>query len=468
MRAASWRWSRWSASRQRNWRTGSTGPVSVADLLGRGRLIQFAEGTGIRRHVDAAVRRAGLAVSSTFELTQASDLSVFAALGLGVTIVPRTLAMTSAAQLAEAGHRCVVLGLTDPLAVHPVTVVFAPARLSVSAAEFVGLLTASAGNKKKRSLPALICVRPIDHCRPDWGCRPGTASEAARALPMTGVTMNTALLTRHDVKPPDWGALLGRLLPRRLWHTEAGDAWGPLPELLLALTVVTGIVDAVSILALGRVFVANMTGNVVFAGFAIAGAPGFSLGASLFALAGFLAGASFGGRMTARVGRDHAVHLRSATVSEFALLGVALIVAGTFGGPAAAHGTLHLAAGTATFGPGIIDALAALLAVAMGIQNAVARKLAVPDLTTTVLTMTLTGIGHDSRSGHRGHVTLTRRVLVVATMLAGGVVGAELVLNVGTIVPLAVATALVAIVAAGAAVAARHEGEWRHAPAAVR
>jgi uncharacterized membrane protein YoaK (UPF0700 family) len=280
--------------------------------------------------------------------------------------------------------------------------------------------------------------------------------------------MNTALLTRQDVKPPATGAPLGRLLPRRLWHTPAGDAWGPLPELLLTLTLVTGIVDAVSILALGRVFVANMTGNVVFAGFAITGAPGFSLGASLFALAGFLVGASLGGRMTARVGHDHAVHLRSATVSELALLGAALIVAGTFGGPAAVHGTLHLAAGTATFGAGIIDALAALLAVAMGIQNAVARKLAVPDLTTTVLTMTLTGIGHDSRSGHRGHVTLSRRVLVVATMLAGGVAGAELVLNVGTIVPLAVATGLLAIVAAGAAVAARHEGEWRQAPAPVK
>jgi hypothetical protein len=37
--------------------------------------------------------------------------------------------------------------------------------------------------------------------------------------------------------------------------------------LLLTLTVVTGTVDAVSILSLGRVFVANMTGNVVFVGF---------------------------------------------------------------------------------------------------------------------------------------------------------------------------------------------------------
>jgi hypothetical protein len=48
-------------------------------------------------------------------------------------------------------------------------------------------------------------------------------------------------------------------------------------------------------------------------------------------------------------------------------------------------------------------------------------------------------------------------------MLAGGVVGAELALNVGSIVPLALATVLLAIVAAGAAVAARHQGEWRKA-----
>ncbi len=46
---------------------------------------------------------------------------------------------------------------------------------------------------------------------------------------------------------------------------------GPLPVLLLALTVATGLVDAVSYLVLGHVFVANMTGNVVFSGFALSG-----------------------------------------------------------------------------------------------------------------------------------------------------------------------------------------------------
>src|SRR4051794_14340728 len=71
---------------------------------------------------------------------------------------------------------------------------------------------------------------------------------------------------------------------------------GPLPALLLVLTVATGVVDAVSILVLGRVFIANMTGNVVFIGFALAGAPGFSLIASLLAMAGFLLGAAAGAR----------------------------------------------------------------------------------------------------------------------------------------------------------------------------
>jgi uncharacterized membrane protein YoaK (UPF0700 family) len=267
----------------------------------------------------------------------------------------------------------------------------------------------------------------------------------------------------QDVAQRKSGSLTGKVLPRRLWSTPTGAGWGPLPELLLTLTLVTGMVDAVSILALGRVFVANMTGNVVFAGFALTGAPGFSLGASLFALAGFLVGAYLGGRMTAKVGHDHALHLRAATVSELVLVAAALIVAVSAGGAAAYEGTLHLATGTATFGTAVIDALAAILAVAMGIQNAVARALAVPDLTTTVLTMTLTGIGHDSRSGHRGHVMLSRRVLVVATMLAGAVVGAELVLNIGTIAPLAAATAVLAAVAGGSAVAARHDGEWRKA-----
>jgi uncharacterized membrane protein YoaK (UPF0700 family) len=222
-------------------------------------------------------------------------------------------------------------------------------------------------------------------------------------------------------------------------------------------------VDAVSILALGRVFVANMTGNVVFAGFAIVGAPGFSLAASLFALAG-LVGAAVGGVLTGRAGHDRALHVRAGVGIELALLAVALTIAAASGDPGAAHGALDFTG--APFAGGIADALAAILAVAMGIQNLVARKLAVPDLTTTVLTMTLTGIGADKSTGHRGHVTLGRRLLVVITMLVGGIIGAYLVLNVSAVAPMALGTGLLAITAGCAALAARRTGDWRSPGAA--
>ena len=87
------------------------------------------------------------------------------------------------------------------------------------------------------------------------------------------------------------------LVPRR------GSRHGPLPPLLLGLTIVTGLVDAFSYLLLGHVFVANMTGNVVFLGFAIAGAKGFSIPASLVALGSFVVGALVGGKVGSGLGR---------------------------------------------------------------------------------------------------------------------------------------------------------------------
>ena len=249
----------------------------------------------------------------------------------------------------------------------------------------------------------------------------------------------------------------------------ADPRFGPLPALLITLTVVTGVVDAVSILALGRVFVANMTGNVVFTAFALVGAPGFSLSASLFALAGFLVGAYAGGQMIARCA-DRGVLLRTGAVAEMLLAAAALLIAALSGDPGASHGTLRL--GTAgAFGAGVADALACLLAVALGIQNAVARKLAVPDMTTTVLTMTLTGLGADLRTARHGtgpgatgpgaagaargaaRAALGRRLLAVAAMVAGGAAGAALALRVSPLSALALATALLAAAALGAATA---------------
>src|SRR6185437_5090665 len=113
----------------------------------------------------------------------------------------------------------------------------------------------------------------------------------------------------------------------------ADQVHGPLPLLLLGLTVLTGVVDAVSILALGRVFVANMTGNVVFVGFAVAGAAGFSLAASLLGLVGFVAGAGAGGRLIGWFGSDRSRLLATATSIEFGLFAVATAVVGLVADP---------------------------------------------------------------------------------------------------------------------------------------
>jgi uncharacterized membrane protein YoaK (UPF0700 family) len=213
-----------------------------------------------------------------------------------------------------------------------------------------------------------------------------------------------------------------------VWRALINDPrHGPLPAALLTLTVVTGLVDAVSILALGRVFVANMTGNVVFVGFALAGAPGFSLAASLSALAGFLVGAGSGGRLVSRLGERRAMLIRAGLTIE--LIGVtAALVASAIDGR--------------DLGNLMRDGVAAILAISMGIQNTVVRQLKVPDLTTTVLTMTLTGIAADIRT--QGAAVAVRRVLAVATMLGGAALGAVLVIHSQPAVALAVAAGLLA------------------------
>lgn len=216
------------------------------------------------------------------------------------------------------------------------------------------------------------------------------------------------------------------------------DRYGPLPALLLALTVVTGLVDAVSILSLGRVFVANMTGNVVFVGFAIAGVPGFSLAASLSALAGFLVGAGLGGRLGARFSIDRRRILLFGAAVELALVAIGVVIV------AAAHTQIP---------GGAQDIAAGVLAVALGTQNAVVRLLAVPDLTTTVLTLTLTGLVADARNGL--NPTTVRRALAVNTMLGGAIVGALLVLKVSPVAALGAATGLLLTVAAVVSVMSR-------------
>src|ERR1700690_1193913 len=77
-----------------------------------------------------------------------------------------------------------------------------------------------------------------------------------------------------------------------------------IPYALLGMTAVTGLVDAVSFLSLGRVFTANMTGNIVLLAFATAHVPGLSIARSLTALLAFLVGAILGSPVMARANAD--------------------------------------------------------------------------------------------------------------------------------------------------------------------
>jgi len=200
----------------------------------------------------------------------------------------------------------------------------------------------------------------------------------------------------------------------------------PLARALLVLTFTTGLIDAVSYLGLGHVFTANMTGNIVFLGFGLAGGYNLPVVGPLVSLGAFLLGAGCGGAMVKRLEKRHPALAARAFGIEFSLLVLAAVVA--------AATSVHAGGATAYL-------IIALLAFAMGVRNAVVRRIAVPDLTTTVLTMTLTGLAADSRpAGGSGKGSVRRSVAVMA-MLVGALSGA-LLLKVDLWLPLTVAAAL--------------------------
>jgi uncharacterized membrane protein YoaK (UPF0700 family) len=197
----------------------------------------------------------------------------------------------------------------------------------------------------------------------------------------------------------------------------------------LVLTFTTGLVDAVSYLGIGHVFTANMTGNIVFLGFGIAGSGGLPVVAPLISLGAFLAGAGGGGVLAARMADRHPSHFAAALAIEVSLIALAAVTAATIDiRPNAVSG----------------DTVIALLALGMGVRNATVRRIAVPDLTTTVLTMTLTGLAADSHLFGGTGKGSTRRTAAVLAMLAGALVGA-LLLKSSLSLPLAAAAALALI-----------------------
>lgn len=182
---------------------------------------------------------------------------------------------------------------------------------------------------------------------------------------------------------------------------------------LLLLTFATGLVDAISVLVLGHVFVANMTGNVIFLGFWFAPHSDVDMTAAVLAFVFFLTGTVIGGRFARHLDHEVAVRvwLTAALGAEVVLLAVLAILAGT--GVLDYHDNSKLI-------------LIAGLAVAFGFQNAAARQFGVQELSTTVLTTTLVGIGFDSRLAGGTGQREKLRYSVVLTMCAGATVGATM------------------------------------------
>jgi uncharacterized membrane protein YoaK (UPF0700 family) len=238
-------------------------------------------------------------------------------------------------------------------------------------------------------------------------------------------------------------------LARAHWPWR-GTNDGPLPAFLIVLTLTTGMVDAVSFIALGHVFVANMTGNVVFLGFAAAGVAGLSAKASLAALAAFEVGALLGGRAAVRFAAHRGRYLCAVTAGGAVLAWIAVLAAALAGQPVS---------------EGARFALIVPLATATGAQNAMARRIAVADLTTSVLTMTLTGIAADARiaGGRGGHPQ--RRLVAISAMFLGALISAVLVVNVDLVAPLAIVAALLSATAIASHRLASGDAEWARPPA---
>jgi len=202
---------------------------------------------------------------------------------------------------------------------------------------------------------------------------------------------------------------------------------------LLLLTFATGLADSISILVLGHVFVANMTGNVIFLGFWLAPRTTIDLTAVVVALPTFICTTIVSGRLSRHFGERTRTWITTVLATEIVLLVTLSVLAGT--------GVLRYQANSKLIMIGI-------LAVTFGLQHSSARQFGIQELSTTVLTSTIVSLGLDSHlaggTGERHRL----RIGVVATMCAGAFFGATMSRYV--IAPVFVVTA--AVIAASLAI----------------
>jgi uncharacterized membrane protein YoaK (UPF0700 family) len=182
--------------------------------------------------------------------------------------------------------------------------------------------------------------------------------------------------------------------------------------LMLALTFSTGVIDAVGYLGLDRVFTGNMTGNVVILGMGLVGAEDLPVLGPLLALVGFMAGAALGGRVlkAAAPGWTRRTTILLTLVAVIMLVVAVVLVAIEDG-----------------FSRPVGITITTVLGAAMGVQAATARFIGVKDVTTVVVTSTITGLAADSALGSgQGAGHSARRAAAVLLILAGAAAGAAL------------------------------------------
>jgi uncharacterized membrane protein YoaK (UPF0700 family) len=190
-----------------------------------------------------------------------------------------------------------------------------------------------------------------------------------------------------------------------------------LPRVVLAglflLAATTGMVDATTFLGLGRVFTANMTGNVLLLGFSSTTRPdGYTQNTILYgglaALLAFVSGALLGAAVAGR--RDATARFRAGFGTEWVFLATAAVLLFDTG---------------ATRG-GLRYVVLVLFGLSMGFQSSVVRRMGVPDINTTVLTTTMAGLASDVVAVAGRAARVARRVATVAFLFLGAALGAVL------------------------------------------
>jgi uncharacterized membrane protein YoaK (UPF0700 family) len=215
--------------------------------------------------------------------------------------------------------------------------------------------------------------------------------------------------------------------------------------LMLALTFSTGIVDAVGYLGLDKVFAGNMTGNVVILGMALAGADDLPWVGPLLALFAFMLGAAVGGRVL------RPVKAGWTTRTTWTFLVVGIIMAGL-------AVALFILNGKPPQPWELV--VTVFLAAAMGLQAATARHIAVKDVTTVVVTSTITGFAADSRlAGGKGQPWFRRGAAIVLIAVGAGVGALLLMIHIGWGVAAAAIVTLAAALLGHIAAHAKHEVE---------